>query len=239
MILARQLLPFALVLGLSQGLAAQTVAVQTVRGEQIAACALSALVAKSGDMEGTLEWKPASVVADSQVPEGQYELRVGEVHGEWPRRRIGVPVQLWVDGRLAQSRVVWFSGHWWREALVYTRNAKAGQGANVSMAVLQKIDSAGIEILASSDMSWSEGLRLKRSVKAGEPVARTDFENAPMVSRDEHVKVVVNIGEVHLLTSGVAGEEGAIDDVIKVLPHGAEHSVKATVVARNEVRIER
>ena len=238
MILPRHLLLCVLALALPQGLVAQTAAVQLVPGERVVARALSALVDRSAAMEGTLEWRPVGIASDSRIPEGHYELRVGEMHGEWPRRRIGVPVQLWVEGRLAQSRVVWFSGHWWREALVYTRDAKAGQDAHASLAQLQRIDSAGIEIIGSEDMRWTDGLRLKNSVRAGQPVHRSDFERTPMVARNGRVRVAVNVGGVRLLTTGVAREEGALDEVIRVLPQDAEHSVQARVVARNEVKIE-
>lgn len=234
----RYLLLCVLVLVLPQTLAAQTAAVQVVPGERIVASALSALVGRSAGVEGILEWRPVGVAPDSRIPQGHYELRVGEMHGAWPRRRIGVPVQLWVDGRLAQSRVVWFSGHWWREALVYAHDAKAGQDARGSLAQLQKIDSAGIDIIASGDMGWSEGLRLKKSVRAGEPVRRADFERVPMVARNDRVSIAVDVGGVHLMTTGVAGEEGSMDEVIRVLPRGAERSVQARVVARNEVKIE-
>lgn len=236
MVFSRHLLLCALALPL--GLAAQTAAVQIVPGERVVAHALAALVDRSAGMEGALEWKPVGIAPDSRVPQGDCELRVGQMHGAWPRRRIGVPVQLWVDGRLAQSRVVWFSGHWWREALVYAHDAKAGQDAHGSLTQLQKIDSAGIDIIASGDMGWSEGLRLKKSVRAGEPVRRADFEGVPMVARNDRVSVAVDVGGVHLMTTGVAGEEGSMDEVIRVLPQGAERSVQARVVARNEVKIE-
>lgn len=238
MILPRHLLLCALALALPQSLTAQTAAIQVVPGERIVDRALSALVDKSVGMEGTVEWRPVGVAPDSRIPQGDYELRIGEIHGAWPRRRIGVPVQLWVDGRLAQSRVIWFAGHWWRDALVYAHDAKAGQDAHASLAQLQKIDSAGIDIIDSEDMGWTEGLRLRKPVRAGQAVHRSDFENAPMVARNERVRVEVNIGGVHLLTTGVAGEEGAMDDVIRVLPQGAERSVPAKIVARSEVKIE-
>ena len=238
MILPRHLLLCVLALTLPQSLVAQTAAVQLVPGERIVARALSALVDRSAGMKGTLEWRPVGIAPDSRIPEGHYELRVGEMHGAWPRRRIGVPVQLWVEGRLAQSRVVWFSGHWWRDALVYAHDAKAGQDAHASLTELKKIDSAGIEIIDSEDMSWTDGLRLRKPVRRGQPVHRSDFESAPMVARNERVRVAVNVGGVHLLTTGVAGEEGAMDEVIRVLPQGAERSVQARVVARNEVKIE-
>jgi len=237
-VLARPLLLCALALALPQGLAAQTAAVQVVPGERIVARALAALVDRSAGVEGSLEWEPVGIAPDSRIPEGHYELRVGEMHGAWPRRRIGVPVQLWVDGRLAQSRVIWFSGHWWREALVYAQDAKAGQHAHPELARRQRTDSAGIEIIGSEDMGWIEGLRLKKPVRAGQPVHRSDFENVPMVARNDRVRVAVKVGGVHLQTTGVAGEEGAVDDLIRVLPQGAERSVLARVVARNEVKIE-
>lgn len=236
MILPRHLLLCAL--ALPHSLAAQTDASQVVPGERIVAHALSALVDRSAGAEGSLEWRPVGVAPDSRIPQGQYELRAGEMHGEWPRRRIGVPVQLWVEGRLAQSRVVWFSGHWWREALVYAQDAKTGQRASQALARRQRMDSMGADIIDTEDMSWAEGLRLRRPVREGQPVRRSDFESAPMVARNDRVKIAVNVGGVYLLTTGIAGEEGTMDEVIRVLPQDAERSVQARVVAHNEVKIE-
>lgn len=212
---------------------------QQVSGAEIAACADALLASRSSGLEGELEWVPAGPVAPSQIPAGRYRLHAGDITGAWPRRKVGVPVQVWIDDRMVQSRLVWFSVHWWKDTLVYARAATTGEAARPELVQLQRVDAIGSPTLESADTQWMQGMRLRHQVRTGKPVRKSDFEPAPLVARDEKVQVQVQVGGVRLSTTGIATEQGALDEEIAVRPDGSPHSVKARIVARNEVRIER
>jgi flagellar basal body P-ring formation protein FlgA len=234
-------LSLALLVGLFAALTVQareTVS-QEVNGAEIVACADALLASRGTGLEGKLEWAPVGPVSPSQIPAGRYQLRAGDIAGTWPRSRVGVPVQVWMDDRMVQSRLVWFSVRWWKNALVYARAANTGETARPELVQIQLIDAIGSRTLASAETQWMEGMRLRHQVRAGKPVLKGDFEPAPIVARDEKVQVQVRIGGVRLSTTGIATQQGGLDEEISVRPDGSLHSVKARVVAKNEVRIER
>lgn len=210
---------------------------QRIPDERILACAHAALLARSAGLPGKIEWVPVGSVAASQAPGGRYEIRAGEVRGTWPRRRVAVPVQVWGDGRMAQSRLVWFAVRWWREALAYTRAAKSGEAVDTASMQMQLVDALGVDTLSVADMAAAQGMRFRRPVRVGQAVAKGDFEPSPMVARNAKVRIAVEVGLVRLLTTGVAVEDGAADALIDVRPDGARRSVRARVVSGDEVLI--
>ena len=237
--IASRLLFALLVAWLPPHACGQDLAPQSVAGEKLIASAREALDQKASVAEGTLEVVPVGVLAPSRLSEGSYELRAGEIRGEWPRRRVGVPVQVWQNGVMLHSRMVWFSVRWWKEALAYARPATSGDPASAESVHRIRMDVTGIESLPGNDVSWMEGMRFRRAVRVGQPVLKSDFESVPVVGRDQEVQVSVQIGLVHLVTKGLASQEGAMDEVIDVRPEGSQRSVRARIVAKNEVQIER
>lgn len=217
----------------------QNAATQVVGGEEFVTRATAVLAERSASLEGEIEWKAVGSATHSQVPAGEYELRAGDLHGEWPRRRVGVPVQIWMSGQMVQSRMVWFSVHWWKEGMVYMQDAKSGDQAHPELIQSQRLDAIGSEVITSTDLAWMENMRLRRSVRAGQPVQKSDFGPIPIVARDDEVQMSVQVGLVRIVTKGLANQEGAVNDVIDVRTEGSPKIVKARITARNEVQVER
>lgn len=216
-------------------------AMQSVTPDRLIACARAALEARSVGLTGELEFIPRTGLPASQVEgEGQVRIEAGGVDGAWPRRRIGVPVQVWMDGQMMQSRMVWFTVHWWQDVPVYARNALAGERANVLATQVVRTDLAGVidADRAGAPPEMTPALRLRRAVRVGQPVLEGDFEPVPPVARQERVALTVREGPVELRTAATAQGDGEIGERVKVLPDGAGQWVLARVIARNEVAIE-
>lgn len=217
-------------------------AAQVVAPDQLIEHARAALQARSSDLPGQLELIPAAALLSSQVEgDGELRLQAGTVDGVWPRRRVGVPVQVWLGERLMQSRMVWFTARWWHDVPVYSRNAQAGTSASSLETHVARTDLAGeVEArkLAELRMPLTAGLRLRRTVRAGQPVLAGDFEPSPAVARQAQVMLAVRHGQVELKTPAIAQGDGEVGELIKVLPSGAAQWVRARVMARGEVVIE-
>lgn len=216
-------------------------AAQVVTPESLIACARAALETRSVGLTGELEFMPRTGLSASQVDsEGQVRIEAGAVEGTWPRRRVGVPVQIWVNEQRAQSRMVWFTVHWWQDVPVYVRDAQASDRADALLTQVARTDLAGVvdadRVGAPSEMT--PDLRLRRAVRAGQPVLESDFEPVPAVARRDRVTLTVSEGPIELRTAAIAQGDGEVGERVKVLPDGAGHWVLARVTARNEVAIE-
>jgi flagellar basal body P-ring formation protein FlgA len=232
---------FALLLSLG-AVYGPCMAAQVVAPDELIEQARAALLARSSDLPGQLEIVPAAALLSSQVDgEGELRLEAGTVDGAWPRRRVGVPVQVWLGERLVQSRMVWFTVSWWHDVPVYSHDAQAGVSSTSLETHIARTDLAGamdVRQLSESRMPVAAGLRLRRAVRAGQPVLAGDFEPSPAVARQAQVTLAVRHGQVELKTPAVAQGDGEVGELVKVLPSGASQWVRARVMARGEVAIE-
>jgi flagella basal body P-ring formation protein FlgA len=221
---------------------APCLAAQTVSGEQLLACAEASLRERSEMLTGRLELSASAMPEASSIAgEGEVRLQARAVDGAWPRRRVGVPVEIRRGDRVEQTRMVWLSVQWWQQVPVYGVDMRSGTPLNTLAVRIDEVDMAwstepavALDALGSMDY-W----RLRRTVRAGEPVMRSDLALRPAVSREEAVRLSLRQGPVALTVPAIANGEGEMGQWVQVRAEGAERSVLAKVVARGEVAIER
>ncbi|WDM67821.1 flagella basal body P-ring formation protein FlgA [Xanthomonas cucurbitae] len=213
----------------------------TIPPDRLIAAAQGSLRAMSSDLPGELIFN-ASMPVGSQVGASAeaVSLSVGPVAGDWPRKRVGVPVHISVDGVLQHSRMVWFTVQWWLERPTYARAFPGGAASAHVVTIDKRIDAAGVLTVteATSPISLPAGLRLRRSVHAGEVMRANDFSDAPMIARRDPVTLRVRRGAIELRLPAIAATDGQLGDAITVVPQGARAAVHAHVDARGEVSIE-
>lgn len=221
---------------------APCMAAHTVSGEQLLACAEASLRERSEPLPGRLMLSASVTPEPSRIEgEGNVSLRARAVDGAWPRRRVGVPVDILQGDRVAQTRMVWLSVQWWQQVAVYALDARSGTPMNELRVHTDEVDMAGggEPALALDTLGPMDGWRLRRSVRAGEPVVRSDLSLRPAVSREQAVRLSLRQGPVALTVPAIANGEGEMGQWVPVRAEGAERSVLAKVVARGEVTIER
>ena len=81
------------------------------------------------------------------------------------------------------------------------------------------------------------GARTTRDLAAGALVTRSDIVIEPIVKSGDIVRARVRVGDVELVGSGVAAENGLKDDVIRVINQESHHAFRARVVGSGEVEV--
>lgn len=205
---------------------------------EVAAAVRAHLQAKSAGLPGTIELAVMGRDEAIVLPPGQHALRVGEIAGRWPRSRVAVPVQHFVDGQRVRSQTVWVAVQWWQDADVYDRDLAAGTPVDGIAHRRERIDLARSEGDVLAAASVPAGHRLRRPVRAGRPMLATDFERMPDVLAGAELQVQVQRGAVRLDTTGRALADGFIGDVIPVGLDAQRQPVKSTILSSLAVRVE-
>lgn len=81
------------------------------------------------------------------------------------------------------------------------------------------------------------GKKLQRSLRAGSPVLLSMVEALPIVRRGERVKIEINSGPLHLTATGLAGSDGALDEMIQVRNINSNKMVYCRVAAPGLVEV--
>jgi flagella basal body P-ring formation protein FlgA len=156
-------------------------------------------------------------------------LRAMPVVGRFPRQRFTVDVQFVRRGRVVGKATVGFALHVAGEGWVYTRDAHDHDDV-ASLA----IERGAVDVARAAPASPDDliGMRLRRNVRAGQPVSLSDFERVPDVDNRQTVRLRAAFGEIMVESAGLALRAGNRGDVVTVQVEGATAPVKATVVER-------
>lgn len=187
------------------------------------------------DVENTARIHGVNGLRDQLLPAGVLKLDVGTIAGRWPRARAGVPVKLMVDGRVVRVLTAWIELTDMRSVLTYAETATAKSQVESLHLVAGAVDMTCCAGASAPDAASLEGQRVRRAVRAGEPVMLSDFEPMPDVAERQQVAIEVVRGPVRLTTIGTALADGRIGQIIAVRPDASEQVVWARVSAKKKV----
>jgi flagella basal body P-ring formation protein FlgA len=211
-------------------------AVPAARIGEAVARSLQARLAATG--HGGAQVSVDAGVRDQALPAGGVRIVVGDVAGRWPRPRVGVPVALEVEGRVARRLTVWAGIREPRSVLVYASAAAAHADAAALSSRSAVVDMACCADAPLPSLDAVGGQRLRGAVRAGEPVLASDFEATPDVVARGPVTIEVRRGAVRLTTAGIAVADAPVGARVAVRPEGATGMVEAKVTGKGKVVIE-
>lgn len=170
-----------------------------------------------------------TVTSRPAAPPQDATLRVLPVAGRFPRERFAVDVVYLSHGRSVGRGTVSFSLSMSREGWVYGEEGHPHEDAALLALVPGPVDAAHAVPVEPAAVT---GMRLKRSVRRGQPLSLADFEAVPDVDNRQAVRLRAVFGEITLESAGTALRSGNKGEVVTVQVPGANEPVKATVIDR-------
>jgi flagellar basal body P-ring formation protein FlgA len=210
---------------------------QHVDAARVVAVARASLDQQLGGDSANAQVAVVGTPEDLVVVPGQVALQARHTVGRWPRARVSVPVDIYVDGKVVRSATVWFALSVHRNVLSYVDDSAQGALASTLKLGQQDVDVAALPASPAADPHELEGKRLRRGVVAGQPVMPEDFERIPDVDRRSRVDVVASFGSIRMQTKGTSAGVGNVGDTVSVLVDGAETPVRARVTEKGVVDV--
>jgi flagellar basal body P-ring formation protein FlgA len=232
----RRLLPAVLLLAFSMHASASP-ALQTIASARIVDIARAELNVCLGDDKAAAQVDVVGKPEDVQVLSGTLAIKARKPEGRWPRARVGMPVDISVNGQIVRSATVWFAVSVHRDIPGYAADAAMGTASSALKFIQHDADVAMLQSPVVTDPSQLNGMRLRHAVLAGSPVLLEDFERIPDVDRQQRVDVTASYGVIKLETKGTAIGRGNTGDTVLVLVDGAETPVHARVTDKGVVQV--
>ncbi len=88
-----------------------------------------------------------------------------------------------------------------------------------------------------ADMDMAIGKEIKRALKAGQPVIATDLKLPAVIRKGEQVKIIYVATGVRLTVDGVAQNEAAAGEQVRVLNTFSKRTIEATATANGEASV--
>ncbi len=210
---------------------------QTVASARMVDVARSELDACLGDDKAVAQVSVVGKPEDVQVLPGKLVINARKPEGRWPRARVGMPVDISVNGEMVRSATVWFAVSVHHDIPGYTTDAAMGTVASTLKFAPHDADVAALQGGLVTDPHQLEGMRLRHAVLAGSPVLLEDFEHIPDVDRQQRVDVLASYGVIKLETKGTAIGRGNTGDTVLVLVDGAESPVRGRITDKGVVQV--
>jgi flagellar basal body P-ring formation protein FlgA len=212
-------------------------ALQVVAAARVVEVARAELDACLGDDKSVAQVDVVGKPEDVQVLPGALTVKARKPEGRWPRARVGMPVDISVNGQVVRSATVWFALSVHRDMPAYVADAATGTSASTLKFAPHDVDVAMMQGVVVTDPHQLDGMRLRHAVLAGSPVLLEDFEKIPDVDRQQRVDVTESYGVIKLQATGTAIGRGNTGDTVLVQVDGAETPVHARVTDKGVVQV--
>lgn len=122
------------------------------------------------------------------------------------------------------------------QVLVLVRDVARGHVVSASDVAWEPANPAR-PIRSGADMQAAIGMEVKRAIKAGAPLLTSDLKQAALIRKGEPVKLVYVSAGVRLSVDGVAQNEAAKGEAVRVLNSYSKRTVDAVAEATGEARV--
>ena len=82
------------------------------------------------------------------------------------------------------------------------------------------------------------GKRVARSMRTGQIVERKNIEFPPVIKKGDFVRIIAQRGSMVLTASGVARQDGRMNEVVRVQNSSSQKEVRGRVIGPSQVRVE-
>jgi flagella basal body P-ring formation protein FlgA len=121
------------------------------------------------------------------------------------------------------------------QVLVFQRDVQRGH-VITSNDVSWEDPAAGRQVRNGADMA-AIGMEIRRPIKAGQPVLSNDLKAPTVIRKGEQVKIVYVSSGVRLTVDGVAQNEAAKGESVRVLNSYSKRTIEAVAEAAGEARV--
>lgn len=209
--------------------------IEALPGSRVEEAARTALLRAFAGRDVTLA--AVQSAADLTLPKGlnPAELRAEVADTDVRPGRIGVTVQVSIDGSTWRNVITSWDVQEWQVRPVLLREAAAGETIQAAMLEHRRVPVARAEALHAGHLV---GARLARPIEAGCALYSDDVVRELLVRRGAALLLEVRRGAVTARIPAVAEQDGALGDEVSVRPTNGTRTLRAKVTARDSARVD-
>lgn len=151
--------------------------------------------------------------------------------------RVAVTVELYAGDRLVRRGVVSPYVRIAERVVVPNRDLRRGDILSEEDLVFKEWDQSKVPSDAVLDPAQAIGLRARRTIRSGQPFRLSQVEGVPIVERGDRVRIVLEMGRLHVQAMGRAQEKGAVGDWIRVQNLDSKREVTGRVDHEGAVHV--
>lgn len=169
------------------------------------------------------------------LPDCSQPLQASLNSNQRPVGKLSVKVQC--SGERPWSKYVPAEVHVFTPVLVANRNLPRGSLLTASDMDLVEMDLATVRRTSVSDPFQIEGMELRQSLSAGNPVVMEALLRPTVVKRGDLVQILAQNGSISIRQQGEALQDGEVGKLINVRNNSSQRVIQAIVVSTGQTKI--
>ena len=208
----------------------------SLAGSALVKAALDVAKEAIGDLPNTTleaEAPPENI----NLPTGKMELRTGANKGGAETGLIRVPIDVLVDGKIAQSVTIAVRVRRTMRVLIANRQLEPNDILTADDVSLAKMDLTPGFARPMTSAKLAFGKRVKRRILTDGPISANDLETPPAISINADITIEYISGPVQITARARALQSGAVGDTIRVFAADTHKELEAVILNRHTVRM--
>jgi flagellar basal body P-ring formation protein FlgA len=201
--------------------------------ERFVLAATAAELAVDERVEVRTRWR----VPIKLAPAGEPRIEVERLSSRALRGPTVLRLRILVDDRVQSEMSVTADVRYLRPALVARRGMRRGEALTEDLLELQERDITRVRGRYYTDAGEIDGLRLRRSVRAGDLLTDQYTEPVPVIARGDQIQLVAQSANLRIIAAAVALQDGGIGARIRVRNTDSGNMVYGRVQDRGTVRV--
>ena len=190
----------------------------TISGEYILKKAQEYLLSKLFQPEREIIIESDRPPKDKLLPasEGIIRLEVSQTDANKDRGNVQLVVRILINEKLYVKVPVFFNIRVYEDIVTSNRKIDRNSILTLDNLVINRVETTKLAGLTFANIEDLLGKRVIRALSPNAPITAEIVDNPPAIKKGDFIKIFVQTGNLHVVTKGVAKEDGYLGKIIRI-----------------------
>ncbi len=190
----------------------------TITGGEILMAAKEYLLSNLSRSEDEIIIETDRMIQDKLLPASKEDVRleVTQVETNKDRGNVQLIVRILTNDKLCMKVPVFFNIRLYENIVTSSKKIDRNDTLTLDNLIISRMETTKLSRTVFSKAEELVGKRALRSILPNTPITPELVDNSPAIKKGDLIKVFIHTGNLHVVTKGVAKEDGCVGKIIRV-----------------------
>ncbi|KAB2836969.1 MAG: flagellar basal body P-ring formation protein FlgA [Candidatus Brocadia sp.] len=190
----------------------------TITGSEILMAAKEYLLSNLSRSEDEIIIETDRMIQDKLLPASKEDVRleVTQVETNKDRGNVQLIVRILTNDKLCMKVPVFFNIRLYENIVTSSKKIDRNDTLTLDNLIISRMETTKLSRTVFSKVEELVGKRALRSILPNTPITPELVDNSPAIKKGDLIKVFIHTGNLHVVTKGVAKEDGCVGKIIRV-----------------------
>lgn len=189
-----------------------------IRGNEILAAAKEYLLSNLSRSGDEIIIESDRMIQDKVLPASKEDVRleVTQVETNKDRGNVQLIVRILTNDKLCMKVPVFFNIRRYENVVTSSNRIDRNDTLTLDNLIMSRMETTKLSRTLFSKIEDLAGKRALRAILPNTPITPELVDNSPAIKKGDLIKVFIHAGNLHVVTKGVAKEDGCVGKIIRV-----------------------